>query len=114
MTDAGPFSLCGDIAPNYQRLIGLRIGPGFTQKTRELVGGVHGCTHLVELLGPIATTAFQTLFSEKERRRRAGDGTAGGAQAGEKKRPRLLDSCHAFRSDGPVVKETWPEFYTGS
>jgi hypothetical protein len=25
-----------------------------------------------------------------------------------------LNSCHAFRSDGPVVKDNWPDFYTGS
>ncbi|MBI1779329.1 MAG: DUF2889 domain-containing protein [Proteobacteria bacterium] len=112
VTDAGPFSLCGDITPNFQRLCGLRIGAGFTGKTRELLGGVEGCTHLVELLGPIATTAFQTLFSER-RRRADGDAAAPAPSSGQQKRPRLLDSCHAFRADGPIVKDTWPGFYTG-
>jgi hypothetical protein len=115
VTDAGPYGICGDITPNYQRLVGLRIGPGFTGKTRELLGGVHGCTHLLELLGPIATTAFQTIFSERERRRRAAEaaGTPAPAPAAASKRPRLLETCHAFRTDGPVVKERWPEHYTG-
>jgi len=25
----------------------------------------------------------------------------------------MFDTCYAFRSDGPVVKKEWPEFYTG-
>ena len=58
-TDFGPYSVCGDITDNFRALVGLRIAAGWTQKTRELLGGVKGCTHLVELLGPGATTAFQ-------------------------------------------------------
>ena len=30
------------------------------------------------------------------------------------RKPRIIDSCHAYASDGLVVKEAWPEFYTGS
>jgi hypothetical protein len=107
VTDAGPFSICGEIAPAFRKLEGLTIGRGWTKKVRDLLGGTAGCTHLVELLGPVATTAFQTMFSERERQRRA-------STTGAKTKPRPLDSCHALRSDGPVVKEQWPEFYTGS
>ena len=28
-------------------------------------------------------------------------------------RPPLIDSCHAFKSDGEVVKNSWPDHYTG-
>jgi hypothetical protein len=103
-TDFGPYSLCGDITDNFRALVGLRIAAGWTQKTRELVGGVKGCTHLVELLGPVATTAFQTVYPARAKREGAG------RKAGK---PPLLDTCHAYRSDGPVVKHKWPEFYTG-
>src|SRR5579883_105443 len=61
VTDAAPFALCPAITPNFQRLVGLAIRPGFLPKVRQLLGGTEGCTHLVELMGPIATTAFQTL-----------------------------------------------------
>ncbi|MEJ0072427.1 MAG: DUF2889 domain-containing protein [Pseudomonadota bacterium] len=30
-----------------------------------LLGGVAGCTHLVDLLGPIGTIAFQTIKSAR-------------------------------------------------
>src|SRR3954454_24954269 len=62
VTDKSPFAVCPAITPNFQRLVGLRIAAGWTARVRELLGGVEGCTHLVELLGPVATTAFQTIF----------------------------------------------------
>jgi hypothetical protein len=105
-TEAGPFAICGDIAPNYQRLIGERIGPGWTRRVKELLGGVAGCTHLMELLFPIATTAYQTMASRRQKERESGDRP--------KNRPWVLDTCHAWRADGPVVKEFFPEFYKGT
>jgi hypothetical protein len=78
------------ITPNFQVLKGLAIKAGWTQKTRELLGGTRGCTHLLELLGPMATTAFQTVYPLRARRER---------EQGVRKRPGLLDSCHAWASD---------------
>ncbi|HEX4986938.1 MAG TPA: DUF2889 domain-containing protein [Burkholderiales bacterium] len=100
----GPYDMCGDIAPNFQVLKGLAIKAGWTQKTRELLGGTRGCTHLLELLGPIATTAFQTVHPLRSRRER---------EQGVRRKPGLLDSCHAWASDGPVVARRFPEYYTG-
>lgn len=104
-TDFGPYSVCGNITDNFQVLVGVRIAPGWTLKTRALLGGVKGCTHLVELLGPIATTAFQTIYPARVSR---------DASADPGRKPAMLDSCHAYRSDGPLVKQRWPAFYTGS
>ena len=105
-TDHSPFAVCRDIAPNFQRLVGLRIGPGWRKRALDRVGGVEGCTHIVELLAPVATTAFQTIFPIKNRERPA-------SQASSDKPPRLLNTCHAFRSDGDKVKEFWLKFYDG-
>ncbi len=106
VTDFSPFAICRDVAPNFQRLIGLQIGPGWRRRALEQVGGVEGCTHIVELLAPVATTAFQTVFPIKNRERPKSD-------ASPDQRPRLLNTCHAFRSDGPKAKEFWPKFYDG-
>jgi hypothetical protein len=67
VTDESPYRICGEVAPDFKKLIGLRIGGGFHRAVRERLGGVHGCTHIVELLGPVATTAFQTVSSTKAR-----------------------------------------------
>lgn len=111
VTDAGPFAVCPAITPDFQKLVGLRMKSGFTRQVRERLGGVHGCTHLVELLGPMATTAFQTI-SPILARERAAAGTAT-TEGGGGRAPALLNSCHAFRSDGEVVRRLWPAFYTG-
>lgn len=104
-SDHHPFRLCPEVTPNFARLKGLRIGPGWRRRMRELVGGTKGCTHLAELLAPLATTAYQTIFPAREKRTR---------QDAARKRPEFLDTCYALASDGEVVKAHWPEFYTGS
>jgi hypothetical protein len=113
MTDASPYKICPQAAANFARLKGLRIYPGFQKQVRTLLGGTAGCTHLVELLGPVATTAYQTVFPYRERQRRL---QATGQKSPEKPRrkPHLIDTCFAFASDGEVVKHYWPDFYTGA
>jgi hypothetical protein len=114
VTDSSPFRACPGVTPNFQRLIGLSIRSGFKRKVRERLGGTQGCTHLVELLGSVATTAFQTVFpirNRSEATARGGD-EPNGAHEG-RLRPQLIDTCHAFASDGEVVKESWPDYYTG-
>lgn len=106
VTDFSPFMMCKEVGPNFERLIGTRIGPGWRRQVRDRVGGIEGCTHIVELLGPVATTAFQTIFPLKNREKP--EGTTPSSRP-----PRLLNTCHAFRSDGPKVKEIWPDHYDG-
>ncbi len=101
VTLQAPFSICGAVAPAFAALEGLSLGPGFLRHVRERFGGVAGCTHLIELMAPIATTAFQTLAPLV------------GAEAGkDARRPRIIDSCHALAADGGVVAREWPQFAT--
>ncbi len=103
VADSHPHRACGEVPPRFKRLKGLTIGPGWKKKVGELLGGTQGCTHLVELLGPLATTAYQTLYPfRKERDMAAGT-----------YRPAVLDTCHALASDGEAVRMLWPEHYTG-
>jgi hypothetical protein len=104
-TDHAPYAMCPDITSRFALLKGLRIGPGFHREVHKLVGGVLGCTHLVELLRPLATAAFQTLVAK--RRKSEQDPSA------PPRRPMFIDTCHAHASDSPEVKRRWPAFYTG-
>ena len=106
VTEYSPFQVCKEIAPNFERLVGVSIGPGWRKRVRDRVGGVEGCTHIVEMLGPVATTAFQTIYPIKSKERPE-------SPTPSKRPPRLLNTCHAFRSDGPKVKEFWPDHYDG-
>jgi hypothetical protein len=117
-TAAGPFEACPAITPNFAALKGVQIGKGWTRALKEKFGGVHGCTHQVEMLRAMGTVAFQTVFGAREKLRREG-GTAAEAMADDDKqvncrpsrRPGLIDSCHALAADGEAVKQLWPEFY---
>jgi len=104
-TDSGPFAVCPAITPNFKRMVGIRIGPGWRQKVREQLSGAEGCTHLAEMLQAMATVAFQTLYPVLARKAKENP------QPG---RPPLIDTCHAFKSDGEIVKKAWPDFYTGT
>ena len=81
--------------------------------------GTHGCTHLVELLGPVATTAFQTAGSRRANELQAAHRLKIGKPAQPRdpskplRKPYVLDSCHAWASDGEVAKRWVPQFYTG-
>lgn len=113
-TEAGPFPICGDIAPAYRKLVGLRIVAGFTKEVRRRLGGVHGCTHITELLGPVATVAYQTMVRGKQAKaRETQKDQDSGARAPHRHRIRHLNTCHALRADGPVVKQFHPDHYTG-
>jgi len=107
-TAAGPFAVCPAITPAFAALKGAVIGRGWTRLLREKFGGVHGCTHHVELLRTLATVAFQTVHGEELRRTREGRGAAR-EESGN--RPALIDTCHALAADGEVVKTRWPDFY---
>lgn len=106
-TDAGPFRICPEINVAFKALEGLVMGPGWKQLVRARVGGVKGCTHLVELLDPLATTAFQTFYGAKSKAIREGKF----ATSEKEQRPFLLNSCHAYAEDGEVVKELYPKFH---
>jgi hypothetical protein len=90
---------CSNIVPDYKKLIGLAIRPGFTNLVRTRLGGIHGCTHITELVNSLATTAFQTIAGQ-------------GLQAAASK-PFQLDRCHALRTDGPAVARFYPAWYRG-
>ena len=53
----------------------------------------------------MATVAFQSLYPVLAKKARENPHPS--------RRSPLVDSCHAFKSDGEVVKQQWPEHYTG-
>ena len=111
VTEYGPYAICPSAAPNFARLAGLKIGRGFIKAANERVGGVHGCTHLRELLGQMGTVAFQTLYAVRSKRPPAADAAPNATETADK--PMMLGTCLAYAPDSPVVQRQWPAFYTG-
>ena len=122
-TDFSPYAICPQAAPNFARLAGIRIGRGFIRAANERIGGVHGCTHLRELLGQMGTVAFQTMYSIRQKRDTAPNAvstpavpasTSGSTPASvPAPRPPMLGTCLAYAPESPVVQRHWPGFYTG-
>ncbi len=109
VTDNSPFEMCPDITPEYKVLIGIRMGPGWRKAIRMKVGGTRGCTHITELLFPMATVAMQTIWPLRKSSRKKSDPST----KESKRRPIVLDTCHTWSTDSLVVKENVPKYYTG-
>jgi hypothetical protein len=108
-TEFSPFNICPDVADGVKSLIGAKVAAGWTKLVLERMGGVKGCTHIMQLiLGPLATTVFQTVQPALNRRRRAA-----GIKEDTTKKPGLLDSCHGWSAANAMVKKRFPNFYTG-
>lgn len=116
VTDNSPYLNCAHVVERYKQLVGLSIGPGWTRAVKERLSGVFGCTHLTELLGPLATVAFQTIYpllAKEKREREQAMLAAGETPPVSTDRPALLNMCHIFASDGEVARRHWPDYYTG-
>lgn len=105
--DAHPYPLCPGIVPAYQKLKGEKIGPGWNRLIRGLFGGAGGCVHVVDLLGLVGTIGFKSVIRE------SGQDDAAPADRVDDK-PYQVNSCHALASDGAIVRDRWPELYTGN
>ena len=103
ITHNGPYPECPQISDSYQQLVGLTIGTGFIKAVKSRFSGRLGCTHLTDLLGPMATTALQTMRPKMATERRL----RGEPAADEGPRPALLDSCHALRRGGQAAVIRW-------
>lgn len=66
--------------------------------------GAAGCTHMMELLGPMATAAYQALWPVTRTRPDPVDANG---------RPLKVDSCYAYASHTQVIQQMWPQHYTG-
>lgn len=96
--DSTPYAICPGAATGLAPLIGMRIRSGWLLEARERLTTHERCTHLFELLGPMATTAYQTLAI---------------ARPDPRENPAKINTCFAYSSDREVVHKAWPGRYTG-
>lgn len=100
--DAAPYGAqCIAIESAYQDLVGMNLLKGFYRQVKERFSRTAGCTHMTELSQVLPTVAVQTMAN---RRRQSSN---------PETRPFQLDGCHALRTDGRVVLEHYPQWYTG-
>jgi hypothetical protein len=97
-----PFEPCAVPPTVFPKLKGFSFKKGWKQEVARIMGGTRGCTHLRELLGVLATVAYQTVVSTDEYFARFEDG---------KIRPFFIGTCHTYEESGPVIKRLYPNFY---
>jgi hypothetical protein len=98
--DNAPFAVCRGEVPPFERLEGLTIGPGFLKEVRALFGGTRGCTHILDLMSPLAVVAWQTILPFA-------------MESGDEDGSRAFDTCHALATDGALVTRHWPDHAAG-
>jgi hypothetical protein len=100
---ATPFGVCLGAQRTLAGVIGLKIGPGWSRKIKDLLSGSASCTHLMELLGPIATTAFQGIAPKRL--------AEVNNPMNEQMRVVKVNSCYAYAEHRDVVAQLWPSLY---
>ena len=100
---ATPFGVCLGAQGTLSGVIGLQIGSGWTKKIKDLLGGSASCTHLMELLGPMATTAFQGIAPKRLQ--------AVEKPENEHMRVVKVNSCYAYAEHREVIAALWPELH---
>ena len=100
-THDAPYAACpgGRALQSIKR---MRMAGGWSREVRERLRGARSCTHLMEILIPMATAAYQSLgyLRVAQPQRLDADG-----------RPLQIDSCYAYAAKGEVVLRRWPTFY---
>lgn len=101
-TEAAPYPQCPEGGRALQSLVGLRMTSGWSKEVRSRLAGASSCTHLMELLIPMATTAFQSLSEEHRGRAERVDALG---------KPLKIDSCYAYGAARELVRVHWPQFH---
>lgn len=94
-----PHDECAKIENNLKALEGERIAPGFTRRVNSLFGGRKGCIHLTTLLLAMAPAALQGYWTYGDRHPEDRDISE------TEMEQYLIDSCHVWRKEGPLVKK---------
>lgn len=106
-TLTAPWPMCGGTDAAYRKLIGLRIGAGFSQQVRDLLGGVQGCTHVTELVAQAANTYMQASWPDRIARQVAVNPDP--RHWPDKSTLTFVNKCHAWRQDGETLVREYPE-----
>jgi hypothetical protein len=103
-SESAPYDSCFEAPATLQVLVGLRLASGWGAEVRKHLSGAACCSHLKEILVPMATVAYQTLTML-----RAARPDILNAQGV----PVKIDSCYAYARNRDVVRRKWPVHYTG-
>jgi hypothetical protein len=82
----------------------MRIAGGWSSEVKRRLGGEKSCTHLMDILIPMGTAAYQSLTMQRKGRPDVLNANG---------KPAKVNSCFAYAENRGVVMRRWPNFYTG-
>jgi hypothetical protein len=94
-----PRNECREVEKSLSGIRGTPIAAGFTRKVKNLYGGARGCTHLIALLLAMGTAAVQGAWSISAQH------PISPSSFSPRSLKLLENTCHLWRSDGPLVPE---------
>ncbi|HSW16889.1 MAG TPA: DUF2889 domain-containing protein [Ramlibacter sp.] len=101
-SDVTPYDICKEAERTLSVLVGEKIARGWSAKVKERLRGAASCTHLMEMLIPLATTALQGIRGIQPDRlvqMTAPDGNS------------KVDSCYAYGAERELVQRLWPQLH---
>jgi hypothetical protein len=96
-----PHELCTTTLDSVKKVVGLPIVPGFTEKVRELLGGVQGCAHLTQLIMTMGPAALHGYWTQTSRRRPRAPTPEEASEA----LSYLVNSCRLWAENGPMIQK---------
>jgi hypothetical protein len=94
-----PNELCPTTVDTIERLVGLHIASGYTDRVKVLLGGVEGCLHLSHLVSAMGSAAVHGYWTQHSRQRRPSPGSLDEVPG----LAMVIDSCRLWKKDGPLV-----------
>jgi hypothetical protein len=94
-----PREVCRETIDCLASIKGMTITKGFTAKVKKLAGGKKGCTHLVELILAMAPAAIQGFAAQQSSKPTVFD-----PDREKMILEFLVNTCRAWREDGPFVE----------
>lgn len=95
-SDSTPWVICRQAESTLAVLIGERVAQGWSALVKQRLRGAASCTHLMEMLIPLATTAYQAISVMQPR---------------EPELSPRIDTCYAYGKDRDVVQRIWHQLH---
>lgn len=92
-----PRDECRTLSTSLENIKGMTISKGFTSRILKMAGANKGCAHLNTLLLAMAPAALQGYWVYSSFKRKEGE------QPDSANGDYLVDSCWAWRKDGPLA-----------
>lgn len=103
VSDVTPYNVCKEASATLAKMKGAHIRAGWSGEIKRRLGGSKSCTHLMEMLIPLGSAAYQALVLVRMNRLPV---------MGPDAIPSKINSCYAYGSEREQVRRYWPMYYT--